>query len=161
MLLISLPYELVIYIYIYLSQVLYSGVILFDSHSMLGSPNLTAARIGSRDLLAPLWSENKCFGTTEVSYHLYETCESSLLLEPASQKTSPKQNEVIARAIRDLQKYHKLTQPEINTVLVATWTNYQSAVRNVFERIRLMVLEVGSAYFFTLGEAGVSMPRLR
>ncbi|BFZ22228.1 hypothetical protein BsWGS_25267 [Bradybaena similaris] len=126
------------------AYVLYNGVILFDSHSMMGSPNLTAARIGSQNLLAPLWADNKCFGTTEVSYHLYETCESSLLLEPASQKTSPKQNEVIARAIRDMQKYHKLSQFEINTVLVATWTNYQSADIDINTRSTFQAILVNS-----------------
>ncbi|CAG5130459.1 unnamed protein product, partial [Candidula unifasciata] len=40
--------------------------------------------------------------------------------------TSPKQKEVIARAARDVKKYHKLTDFEITSVLVATWTNFQS-----------------------------------
>ncbi|CAG5131219.1 unnamed protein product, partial [Candidula unifasciata] len=108
------------------AYVLANGVVLFSDNGIMGTPNLKAAHIGNQGILAPLWTDNKGYGVGEVFYHLYENCNATVFLEPATQSTpAPKRSEVVTRAVRDIKKYFKLADFQVGTVLVATWQAVQ------------------------------------
>lgn len=122
-------------------QVVYNGVIMFHTNGLSRTPDLKSSHVGNQKILAPLWTDNKGHGVGEVFFHLYENCNTTLFLKPTNQSTpAPKKTEVMARAVRDIKKYFKLTAFDAHTVLLATWRAVQPRVCNTLNFIAVVKL---------------------
>ncbi|KAH9524467.1 hypothetical protein Btru_054657 [Bulinus truncatus] len=107
--------------------VLTNGIVYFSEDKTVrisGSPDLQFAFSMNQSLLAPYWADI-IPDEGQVSYSLYENCGGPSIPSGATTTGQPNsvQDQVINKARQDVIRYHGLSDFQVDSVLVVTWSH--------------------------------------